>query len=228
MGNISRFFPFLRRAPLRESVPLELISIHIPKTAGTSFHHILAQQYGECHVERIDWPKLGDEICRNPSTAVVHGHLSYKEAKLLDPSGSIPRITWIRNPIDRVVSNYNYLSEKLVQLIDEPRHGVDILSKLQRSLLEFASAEKNRNRIHKFLEGSSIEDYAFIGVVERYDEDINALQRHFGWQNVNPVYYNSSNRARSKDVEIRSIIEELNQEDLRWYREVLKFRGISV
>jgi len=205
--------------------PLELISIHIPKTAGTSFQHALEFQFGADRVARIDFPQHEDDIRCPEGVAVIHGHLTVQQARKLDASQSIPRITWLRHPVDRVISNYFYLSGRLDELLDEPRHGVDILSKMKRTLVEYASADRNRNRIADFLEGHRPEDFSFIGLVEQYAEDLNALQEQFGWKITSPVHHNPSSKGAELDPKIRATIEELNAEDMRWYREVLRYKG---
>lgn len=219
-------FPGLRKRT-KANGPLELVSIHIPKTAGTSFQHALEFQYGANRVARIDFPEHAAAIRPPEGVTVIHGHITMEEARILDDSQSIPRITWLRHPVDRVISNYNYLSGRLDDLLDEPRHGVDILSKMKRTLLEYAAADRNRNRIAHFMAGHQPEDFSFIGLVEQYAIDLGALRQHFGWKAASPVHHNSSSKSAAVDPVIRATIEELNAEDMRWYAEVLRFKGVE-
>jgi hypothetical protein len=70
---------------------LELISIHIPKTAGTSFRNTLKTVYGEDHVARLDIELYDKHIRLNEldyfesslpnHLKVIHGHFSYESVK---------------------------------------------------------------------------------------------------------------------------------------------------
>jgi len=100
---------------------IELVSLHIPKTAGTSFRNILKEVYGSSHVARLDIRRnieVDGRIFKGSGlkkgVQVVHGHFSFR--KLTDnfdiPSGC-PVVTWLREPAERVISNYYYLDKIL-------------------------------------------------------------------------------------------------------------------
>lgn len=141
--------------------------------------------------------------------------------KIIQTPTDIPIITWLRDPVDRVISNYYYLSKILRKELQEEKKELNILKKMQRSLLEYASAEGSRNRMHKFLGDLNIEDFKFVGLVEQYDEDVKELGHLLGWENAHVVEVNrtgSKNKA-FVDQEMRNRIAELNSLDIEIYNQ---------
>lgn len=213
----------------------EIISLHIPKTAGTSFRNLLKNVYGEKEVVRFDIDtnnivRLNEKVYEStklPDATVIHGHFVFQTLQVKFP---LPKdyklITWVRDPVKRVVSNFYYLESRIKELLDEEKNNLNILSKLQRTLIEFARAEINRNRQSKFLTGSTLSDYTFVGVQEFYEEDISRLARILNWKELPSVPFH--NRTVEKPVmipeEILDEIRELNREDQLIYEEALELR----
>lgn len=217
---------------------VRLISQHIPKTAGTSFRLYLKEQFGENNVMRLDIPILEDVIRINnevheggelPVAVVYHGHFKCESLKsLVDNYDDIPKITWLRNPVDRVISNYFYLEERLRDELSERKKGLNILSKMQRTLMEYAQAEINRNRISKFIGNMSLDDYDFVGVVEYFEVDMRRLEQIMGWKEKR---LDSVNRTRNKppvSEETREAIAQLNTDDMAIYNLAVEKRTEGV
>lgn len=215
---------------------LRLISIHIPKTAGTSFRNTLCGVYGKDSVIRLDIGLDRDETRINEQiytkstlpdeTQVVHGHFAYPaltERFLTDPS--TPVITWLRHPVDRVVSNYFYLAKRLAEELREEEKGLHILSKLQRSLLEYAQQEQARNRMSKFLREMPLEKFRFVGFVEDYDNDLARLAASLDWRDYPVFKHNRTGKDTStvSDDELQRI-REWNMEDVALYERALQMK----
>ncbi|MEZ4888877.1 MAG: sulfotransferase family 2 domain-containing protein [Chitinophagales bacterium] len=215
---------------------IQLISLHIPKTAGTSFRNTLKDIYGEEAIIQLDIHHKNNNIKINAQRAdsvelrkkhlVVHGHfspLSLKSTLTITPD--IPYITWLRDPVDRVISNYYYLEKRLEEELMEEAKGLNILSKMQRTLLEFAHADKNRNRISKFLEGMSLDQFLFVGITEHYSEDLKDLSELLGWKNFQEFHHNiTGNSRKNVSQEDREIIRQLNLKDEELYAKALSMR----
>jgi hypothetical protein len=230
-------FRFFRKDPEPVAeVALQLISIHIPKTAGTSFRNTLCGVYGQDAVVRLDIGLIRQETMIReqvydapelpPGIAVLHGHFSYPrltERFPIDPA--LPVITWLRDPVERVISNYFYLAKRLAEELNEEGRGLNILNRMQRTLLEYARYEPAQNRISKFLEGLALEDLHFVGLVEHYDEDLARLATLMGWPEVPVFTHNRTGKDTSivTDAE-REEIRALNTEDVALYEKALALR----
>jgi len=220
----------------RISNSLDFISIHIPKTAGTSFRNTLKSNFGENNVVRLDIDPDSKEILLenkpigssqlSHQILGIHGHMYYPD---IINSFEIKRdtkwITWLRNPVDRVISNYYYLSEVLANELDEKGKGLDILSKMQRTLIEFARIDKNRNRMSKFLEGADISSFDFLGIMEFYHQDLQHFADVFGIENIQYYHHNSTVKKTEVDRKIRFEIEDLNKDDKALYELGIKLRN---
>lgn len=212
---------------------VELISIHIPKSAGTSFYKTLISQYKDSGITRIDMNKKDrininkihhDKAYISKSTKVIHGHFTIPQLYgALDISKDLPIITWLRDPVERVISNYYYLSKILAQELNENSKDLNLLNRLQKSLVEYAHVESCRNRMTKFLDGIELEELAFIGFVENYSEDLKSLSNMMNWKYYEEVKVNTTGAKNKREVsqEIREEIARLNQEDIALYQKAL-------
>jgi hypothetical protein len=204
---------------------VELVSLHIPKTAGTSFRDVLASVYGKKGVHRLDHGKFPKNL--PAGLRVIHGHFQWPELRDFYGLGeAIPLITWVRDPADRVISNYYYLQKILKEHLQEEKKNLNVLAKMQRTLLEYASAELARNRMSKFLEGVPLDRFIFIGVSERFGEDVEKLASMLGWKGYRIFHHNDgAAEKRSVDEKVRAEILRLNERDVELYEKVLKLRG---
>jgi len=219
---------------------LELLSLHIPKTAGTSFRNILKEVYGEDAVVRWDINnrgvvRLNESIYSDkelPNARVLHGHYVYSDLKKMFDfdENSVHRITWLRHPVKRVISNYFYLESRLHEILKEEQRNLNILSKMQRSLLEYARDEKNRNRQYKFLDGISLTEFDFVGIQEDFEADLREIANILNWGKYPmPLYQNKTSRKKNELAEeVIKEIEALNSLDMELYRRALVLRKKNV
>lgn len=190
---------------------LRLLSVHINKTAGTSFGQLLQKNYRS--VFRINThigtrrPRRSltcdgkDLLNRIPADAeVVHGHFTADEIFI----EGIPLVTWVRDPVYRVVSNYHYVKSDL-------------------SLIDWAALEDSRNRMSKMLSKIPLEKFFFIGLMEQFDNDLVLLADMLGWQHRTPEVLNPTH-YEPVDSSLRKEIAALNQEDVLLYNKVREMR----
>lgn len=217
---------------------VELISVHIPKTAGTSFFSTLQNVYGEDAVQRVDI-RPGDEKSlakraaarENPkvlsdSIKVLHGHFTYHDVKeFYGLEGDIPVITWIRDPAERLISDYYYLSKVLRSMIPQDHKNAKLINRMEKSLIEFARSDKNRNRITTFLSGVALKDFDFVGIKEKLEEDIEDLAYLLEWDKYE-IFHHNINSPHKKEVDkaLKEEIAELNRDDVDLYEEALRLR----
>jgi hypothetical protein len=87
-----------------------LIFLHIPKTAGTSFNHILRDIYGKSFYRVKPGGKWRKAKRLPVSTRCVTGHMPYgihKKWKLED----FQYVTLLRYPVDRIISLWWFKKE---------------------------------------------------------------------------------------------------------------------
>ena len=193
---------------------LEIISIHIPKTGGTSFWRLLEHIYGPQAVQRV-FPKnyqTFTPITVKSSIRALHGHFRYsKLTQQVELSTQVKLISWVRNPVDRVISNYYYRIEK------------DEMKKV--GLLNYASRPTARNRMGHHLTGMDLSNFFFIGILEKFWEDCSQLGHMMNWPGF-PHFWENMSGYEDKQVsrQVRDEIRALNKEDEEIYRCALDLR----
>lgn len=202
-----------------------IFSVHVPKTGGTSFRHLLEKRfkdrfatfYGprdantDHRLDGLDRADLAGALPRLEAEGVdiLHGHL---RLDLMPSAGADPQQVWmwLRDPVERTISHYFFLKEGDGQ----GRIATRIRSE-QISLLEFAASPRALNLQSKFIGSLPLERLGFVGVTERYDDCVSLF---FGAKM--PAQKRVWNRTRQKpDVaeEVRRRIAEINAKDAALY-----------
>jgi hypothetical protein len=197
-----------------------LLSVHIPKTGGVSFRNMLKEFYGPGFVlsywDITDaWGRVLPEIPK--SATCVHGHFVAHELAERFPSANL--ITWVRNPVERVVSSYYH------RLRDpDPRNYVSrMIHEQGLGLLEFAELPEARNEMAVFMGRKQPADFAFIGITEYYEDAMERYCQEFGLPRQ-PVRRDNINPAREHTgyalgPEVRARILAWNEIDAGIYSE---------
>lgn len=175
-----------------------IISVHVPKSGGVSFQKWLAAALGKERV-LLDY---GDGVVnpaadmnRDPEgflakharTALpdgyraVHGHFwveKYRKVK------DALRICFLRDPVERTVSNYFYWKTAEPKGHELHRRFLDE----GWSLPEFARVPEMRHfyRDHYF-RGAAIDQMDFVGDMAAYGDEVQRLERQTGLKGVLPV-----------------------------------------
>lgn len=213
---------WLSGKPGPEDFP-DLLSIHIPKTAGLAFREILYRQYGPTRVLAVNQ----DDLRRNSEELpghyrkrhrVIHGHLPYPYLKPLHgPETEI--ITWLRHPVDRVVSNYYYNTTS-----ELPKRQAEDTTRKPMSLEAFIERPKRQNVMSRFLDGIALEELDFFGFQEDFLGGLEQLAKQMGWtltkqDRTRRVNDNQKVKAKSPSPSPTLLrrIQKLNQADLALY-----------
>ena len=215
---------------------LQLLSIHIPKTGGTSFRNTLKGVYGENAVARVDAINADGGVQVNNEeiepgakieVPVVHGHLKWKvwQSHFSAPESGVKVITWVRDPVERVTSQYYYLVSVLEQELDEPGKGLNILSKLMKTFPEFVRNPKVQNIMSRYFGIADLDAHMdFVGVLEHREEDLNRLGQILNWPQFQDHQHNrTEGRPVPTPAEV-DLIRAQNQDDIRLYDQVLEWR----
>ena len=219
-------------APVRGHDRL-IVSLHIPKTGGTSFGAVLQQAYpggvAFCYRpdNRLTHPLLRDrrrlsdpELLAELEASgirVIHGHAP---AAWFLPNISDPARywTWLRDPVERVISAYYYLQSRTKRLAGPdgraPRDRIR-----GRTLEQFAARLQHRNLQSRSLAEFDIEQMGFVGITERFEESLAIL----GLPPPDAERTKNVNKARPEvDPEVRALIRRVNDQDAALYERGLE------
>lgn len=201
--------------------PVILISVHIPKCAGTSFRTALRS----CYRERL-WENYGRIFSREQArrgivpagTRCIHGHFLADAFDDLFPEREL--ITWLRHPVERVVSTYHHF----LRTPDFRDDCCRALYEHKLTLREFADLDWMCNTASRYAADKVCSDFAFIGLVEQFEESLQRFYEQFGGvtelpipkNNVNPVRTLTGNRVAPADY---AYILARNEHDYQWYQQ---------
>jgi hypothetical protein len=238
MKQPGSFFPEAKRAGRAGSGPGSppLISVHIPKTAGITFHGILTRLYGKrLHLDYGADPYATTgliletvygggrveerlhEAVRRDRIRCIHGHFPAEKYYAFFPDSDF--LAWLRDPAERVISEFFFCRNL-------PRPFSDVDRLVQQGIInirEFAEMEQNRNRQSRMLSNVPFEKFVFIGLCEFFEESVREFSRTFGVR-IDPKRVKSRNRNERKpvltDASVKDFVRALNPDDQRLYEEV--------
>jgi hypothetical protein len=208
---------------------VEIISVHVPKTAGTTFLDILLKIYGHEKVLR-DYPPHETYSCRDPLPShikVVHGH--FLPIKYHDQDAHAKRIVWLRHPLSRLASEYLFAKKTKDDI--NPVH-IEI-AKGKLSFLDFCMIPEMRNFMSYQLQGCRLDDFYFVGIQEFFLDDLAELKLKMRW----PFFqFESLNKGTFSEFQafLKSIMAnkplmnkviQNNEEDMCLYQNALSLRG---
>lgn len=203
---------------------MKIVSIHIPKTAGTTFYDWLCFHFNDVSINlKRDLVRL-DAFSGILHHEVVHGHIRFSEiAPYL--KGHEKLITWVRNPIDRVISNYRFF----IKTITEPIHQNTKVyqanaHRKNETLLEYAQRAETQNQMSKYLEGSDLNQFFFIGLFEEFQTELNHLSLLLKVSPSELYSVPTANKNRSEHMQVsdyeRAEIARYNEKDVKLYAQI--------
>jgi len=206
--------------------------IHLQKTAGTSINQAAVEEFSRERVlmlygrdsqwtspaalqivsrakaNRSDRLAALSSYIEENDVAFFSSHVSAALLRCFDPSRAF---TILRNPVERVISQYFFFRQK---------------DRTKESLGEFVERPENRNLQSRTLQGLELESLAAVGVVERYGLFLSCLNRRLG------LHFRQSHQKRGgflKNVRSKMIspllrrrIAALNENDAALYERALE------
>ena len=162
-----------------------LISVHIPKTAGTTFRDLLSRRYGDrlltdygdrplSHAAPTRWLRALQGALRAQARLqghdAVHGHfLAFKYSRV-----DAPMVTWLRDPVQRMVSRYQHYLRDVAE--GRPLQAVRGLRPGLR-LDDFIELPRYHNTYAKYFIGVPRSRLSWVGFTEDVPGSLQRLQR---------------------------------------------------
>jgi len=211
---------------------IELIFVHVPKTAGTTMKKMLFNIYGQESI-MLDYKRKSDgkrrpveEVLETINTEsnfkVIYGHFSVKKYSGFFPDAK--RIVWLREPIKRLISHYHFWARTLK---NKPFRS---LQEEKKQLLNFAKKSDFCNLIHTYVE--DVNNFWFVGIQEFLEEDLAQLKDKLGLPKVRFLKANK-NKSKNYKLLVRSVMDDLqlkeelinlNKKDVELYQQALRLR----
>lgn len=212
-----------------------ILSIHIPKTAGTSFHHYLRKVFtNRLMTDYGDWVEIKTEegIRHNERRQAeilsrtehirqhfdaIHGH--YAISKYNDVFDGARVVAFVRDPYQHAISTYEHASRS--DLKNDAHPGIRLFRENRMTTVDFIKAFPNHQSL--YLSDMPLNDFAVVGLTESYDRSIALFRAIFGIaakpdadrKNVNPA-----RRGAVYEItdDVRRAVDKYRAEDLELYR----------
>ncbi len=220
--------------------------LHIPKTGGITLRDIISRQYKRFEICTVPTLKESKQFLENISELTINqlkfiqGHMKFGIHTVLNKPSKY--ITFLRDPIQRVISLYTYIlqvknhpynlstADKTMSIEEFIESGQDsLLINGQTQLISGITVDQNDplNHSKELLEKAkkNIDDhFTFIGLLEQFDESLLLMKEILNWKTL---YYSQANRSKKKDVKVSEetmgLLKSMNELDLELY-EYIKYR----
>ena len=193
-----------------------IVSIHIPKAGGSSLRHALCSVYGT-HLwadYTRQWSPSDAHLAEIPKSArCLHGHFEADAFKTRFPDAKL--ITWIRNPVDRIVSLYRHILHRP----DLENSYIREIHQHQPDLVEFSQIPWVSNHAFNYLKDFSPEDFTFVGFLEDFACSLRSCAHRLDWPNIpEPVWSNKAEDSTPPPTrEQLQCLREHNCKEIQWY-----------
>ncbi len=155
----------------------------------------------------------------------VHGHFLPLKYLLMASNKPVKFVTWMRDPVDRILSHYYYWKKPYNPTLAAPfrRKVFDE----DWSIENFCFCKELRNLYYQFLWGFPIDNFDFIGVTEFYDQDLLYFCELFLHSKPEVKHLNvnltTGGKYKIKDS-LRNQIEQYHEKDVNLYQLALAKR----
>lgn len=222
-----------------------VIFTHIQKTAGTSvLNELIYPSYRQNEIRRF-WGGFGIKklVLTNTSQyKVFTGHFPYGIHHFIKQDCEY--LTFLREPIARAISHYNFIKNNEVKEGNEPNkyqkhhetYSIDKIFDVDPKLNPFKGVlvdnmqtrflagyynyylSKNSSRMLKAAKKNLKENYKVFGLQERYDESIDLIANAFDWKYINKgVRQKKTMKKDPVDEQTMAIIKENHLLDIELY-----------
>jgi Sulfotransferase family len=219
---------------LTPGVPSNVVFLHIPKTAGSSFTRILKGLYDDNAIfHKMDSNALIEHLQSGEMTNDLYiGHYYYNVVDFFDTRPML--LTFLREPRDRVLSHYYYYKgqsdESLARLPPWDQHIVELTRQysfadfISQDLPEIEKAFSNLQTRHianstdfevptsytgraklVFAAEKHLKALDFVGIVDRFEDSLRLFQHLFNLEQPLTIPKVNVNARRPLDIDERAI-----------------------
>ena len=158
----------------------------------------------------------------------IHGHFQPVKYLALKKKGRAKFVCWLREPLARMVSHYNFWLRDYDGGIGKGDLHCKVIED-KWSLEHFCFSDEMRNFYAQFLWSFPLGLFDFVGITEHFDEDLQIFGRIFlKKENLETARANIAPLVHpiwSPSQEFRTRFEEFHAEDYRMYREAVIIRS---
>jgi hypothetical protein len=210
-----------------------IISVHIPKTAGTSFLKDLSEVLGPRLLDDYgDWPETATaegrahrdqrraEVLACADRYVqqydaIHGHFTAR--KYVDVFAEPALVTFVRDPYQHAISTH----EHATRLAHSPHPDHRTVKEQNMTVVNLVEAFPNHQAL--YLDGIPIDEFAMVGLAERYEQSVALFEAIFGITMPRVSARRNANPAKQTDEyaippEVRQAVDRHRAEDVDLYR----------
>jgi hypothetical protein len=148
------------------------------------------------------------QYCRTNDVACIHGHFTLPSLCEIFPDA--PCITFLREPVDRLISAYNHMYTTMPQAAE------------RTSFEQFVTNPRTRNVYEQLGVLQCLDALRFIGITEQYERSLRLLEHKF--PDLGSLAFEEANVSQQKrftkaDVtpEMRQRLREANDGDVEIY-----------
>lgn len=204
-----------------------IISVHIPRTAGTSFRRLLEEHFQDGLLHDYGNPILVRSSIRNGYALAaqcmngmkasslrryqcIHGHfLPVKYNGLLSCDNQF--VIWVRDPLERIISHYQFS----IQHGDSVHNKSPFQTKVFKekwSFERFSLSPEMQNVMSRFLWRFPLDYFSFIGDVRQMQSDMDFFCKHF-------LHAEGPQLLHVNDTQKAVIADDLSDDDIAKIRE---------
>ena len=175
-----------------------ILSVHIPKTGGKTFHSILEKVYEE----KMAWINQASS-CEDAAQQlddvnlseidIIHGHFPYGLHDLLPDEFEYSYITFLRHPFERLLSMHAYLADTFPDMPDflswiDSKNSAELDNGMARLLCnglcitndtDFSDTVEEKHVLEVL---NNLSTFSFIGTTETYSKSLLNLAAMLKWE----------------------------------------------
>jgi hypothetical protein len=211
---------------------------HIPKTAGMTFRTIVEDHFHETETCPATLNAQIKAIAPEEfqKYRLFRGHLGFTNIPALIPGKRLLNVTVMREPIARTLSHYDYIRRMPKDPFYDAVKDMDLAEfarklpagKLKKNIQTYHIAKLAKFNLEELpppeafaIAQQSLDDCAFVGLVERFQDSLFLFSYIFGWRPIlNSRRENAAKTKKSLDeipASTIEVIKEYSQYDLELY-----------